>query len=558
MTLHLVLIETSGNQNYIFATNKLRENVGASELTYQAGTKLVCEAVKAVAERDIPDDLTTECTIDSAASKGVEVIIATSGKALLLTTSSEVAKKIVAHVTTAALQTMPGLTIHGAITEIPDLAHIHQAVGDVHRNLEKVRSRIPSNEQRFLRLPWMASCATSGLPAQTTTKEGENEILVSKLSLAKRQQALGGQKRLEKVVRLMENELALLKNIEELEKTFKPSWLAVIHADGNGLGEVFLNFNAHSQASDGRDYINQYRAFSLELDECTAAATATALKKLQEHRNKHDRSLQTFEVPVIPLVLGGDDLTVMCDGHYALKFTVDFLRAFEAETESKPTISQIAQKAFGRTKLGICAGIAIVKPHYPFHQAYELAEQLLKSAKKVKEKIQHKHNGKDAPTPMSALDFHILYDSKSSELDELREKMTVGESILTAKPYIVSAPNKPANSSWGEKRQFSELSQRVEAMRARDKNDPSKRALPSSQLHALREALFFGHVEANAQMQLIRERYKDKGLEKLLCDESLFFPFEGEHYTHFMDALDAVEFWKGFDDSNAKGAAGNE
>ena len=35
-TFHLVVVDTTGIQRYIFGSNRLRENVGASHLVYQA------------------------------------------------------------------------------------------------------------------------------------------------------------------------------------------------------------------------------------------------------------------------------------------------------------------------------------------------------------------------------------------------------------------------------------------------------------------------------------------------------------------------------------------
>ncbi|MDQ3135469.1 MAG: hypothetical protein M3Q76_11835, partial [Acidobacteriota bacterium] len=58
---------------------------------------------------------------------------------------------------------------------------------------------------------------------------------------------------------------------------------------------------------------------------------------LGELRRRRDNEALTTtkpndpELPVVPLVLGGDDLTVICDGRYAIQFTRDFLLQFERE-----------------------------------------------------------------------------------------------------------------------------------------------------------------------------------------------------------------------------------
>ena len=603
--MNIVLIETSANQRYIFATNKLRENVGASELTYRVGTQFVLEAVAAETKNPIYEDgdldgrkmraNLLDPSLNPPIENGnpVEVITATSGKALLLIKDKTFGEKIVRTVTARALREIPGLTVHGAISEgFNSLDEkndkgefkLHKAIGEVHRRLEEIRYQIPSNEQRFLRLPLVAPCATSGLPANAYYKNDPKPAPRSVVSIEKCGATNEGIARLEAVIQTIAKDVRLMKNVDQLEQRFKDlNWLAVIHADGNGLGEIFLKFNQHSKSKDGRDYIKKYRRFSLALDICTINAAGNALEKLrqrflvEEEREKLSSKKQQVQqndkfIPVVPLVLGGDDLTILCDGQYALKFTQEFLKNFEEETakdhfkeewEEHGIVPQIAFNAFGVYKLGICAGVAIVKPHFPFHQGYDLAESLLKSAKQAKEKIKRQHNEEDVSHPCSALDYHILYDSTASRLEEIRDRMKSvnKETWLYARPYVVSdfsnetLDSEISEPNWCKRRRWFELEDRVAAMMAKDEDN--KRKLPNSQLHTLREALYLGKAETDARLNLIRHRYKEKDLEKgfdaLLFNEdkdkpTLFFAEKDqgkEHATHFLDALDIVEFRKG-------------
>lgn len=243
--------------------------------------------------------------------------------------------------------------------------------------------------------------------------------------------------------------------------------------------------------------------------------------------NRKNKNKDSIEIPAIPLVLGGDDLTIICDGQYAISFTKDFLTKFVEETK-KPKIQDIFPNG---VDLGICAGIAIIKPHYPFHQAYHLAEQLLQSAKK----------SKDVSPSISALDYHVLYDSSGVDLDEIRRKF---KDFQVARPYIVSDETdlgELADNDWVKHRKFSELQTRVETML---KEEDGKRKIPNTQLHTLRERLHLGTNEAKAFASTIKHRYPT--FEKL---EPLFFLNEkSEEFTHFLDAMEIVEFWKGLEE----------
>ncbi len=581
--MYLVLIETSGNQNYIFATNKLRENVGASELTYRAGTQWVLEAVADVGElvnlwADDPAQLRQNlCNPEknpplNNANK-VEVIVAASGKALLLINELRTGQEIIRQVTTKALENAPGIDVCGVISRSfnPDNEPLGEVVREVHGEFEEVRANRPGLPMRFLRLPVVAECVTSGYPASEWDDQslGTNKAK-SAVSLAKLKAAPKTGFRLDNLLRDIHPDLSFASKLEELEE--QCDWFAIVHADGNGLGEIFLRFGEHiglkppnngESCKDYNDcYVDKFRRFSVALDLCTEKAIRSAITKLLV------RFKQYFPKPlIIPIVLGGDDMTVICDGRIALQFTHVFLQAFEEETgnahkifdedvksELNGIVSEIAENALNAKRLSASAGVAIAKPHYPFSAAYDLAEELIKSAKQVKKIVlSPKKDGKNqnVPWPCSALDFHALYDSTASELAEIRDKLVKdeGQTRLYARPYVVSKQGNLsgaiAGQDWATQHRWSDLHERVTAILAPDEDNEQHRAIPNNQLHELRAGLFLGKEGANARYSLISHRYEVNKLKVFEeADDDLFFvETDSKSATKFLEAMEAANFW---------------
>ncbi len=165
---------------------------------------------------------------------------------------------------------------------------------------------------------------------------------------------------------------------------------AIIHADGNGLGAMIASMTKELKGDD--EIIQAYKEFSENLE----TATTNAFKIAKEGMD--DTSIRE-------VILGGDDMTVICNANDALKFTQKFLEAFEVQTKA----------LLQGDGLSACAGIAYCNHKYPFHYAVNLAESLCRYSKKHSKAIDQTH------IP-SSLMFHNIQSSNFTDYQTYIDK----------------------------------------------------------------------------------------------------------------------------------------
>ena len=142
------------------------------------------------------------------------------------------------------------------------------------------------------------------------------------------------------------------------------------------------------------------------------------------------------------MILGGDDVTVITSGDYALPFAAAYLRYYEEATGNDPILRYLTPpKGQDTGPMTAAAGVAIVKRNFPFHIAYELAEKLVDRAKNV---------GKTACPPCSTLDYHVLFDTTVLDPDEAIH----GYESFTTRPFRLlndDTPSAPRTCSAGSR-----------------------------------------------------------------------------------------------------------
>jgi hypothetical protein len=573
-TCFLISLETSANQAYVYSSNKLRDVVGASELIYRAGTLFVQKAVEIATGRspNLQKITTDEPVIENHTNSkdpAIEVVIATSGKAVLLADSVETAKKFITAWSKRVTECAPGLDTLAVYSEKPidmgapltdginvPLADEHvdfmTAFRDAGKNFSVLKSSRAFVASRFQRIPVVTQCKFSGFPAEKEEPNagGSPMSRVARAKLEARRDNDFGQR----MARLFgDKDNPLNRDKKVLEDLQERDWVAVVHADGNGLGQVFTSLDKsvkilHGESANGRDYVNCYRNFSNALDRISE----TAFKETVETIFPNDKF-----APVVPIVVGGDDLTVMMDGYRAIRFTKLFMEKFCAVTGQCDDVSKILHANDSDVnRLGMCGGICITKPHFPFSASYRLTEELTKSAKNVKK------TGSDC----SAIDFHVLYDSVVTSMDDIRGKLAgVTEKAenfyRTAKPYSIDL-NGHEDTVWETAHSYGRFERAVKALEKRKEDDQSKRSLPSSQSHAIRDSLYselLDTQEAEWKYLMGKKDYEDfaKAWEDAMGETTLYLEADGAKYTYFLDALEAVKFLKGSASAGGEGYESN-
>jgi len=208
-------------------------------------------------------------------------------------------------------------------------------------------------------LPVLAPCEWTGRGlASAIVEQGDDRPAVS-LDVAQRHKAARDTEEgtAVDVASLLsyQTKLKTLKRPQDLEELVGDGYLALIHADGNGVGS-----DAGEDESKRAVYFHRNRVL--------------LRRAVQKAINKH--CPETGQAPLVLLMLGGDDLLLVCRAEIALPFVVTLCEALN-EAQSNEL-----QSNDNGVKLTLGVGVVIAKYTIPIHRLHEVAEQLASSAKR--------------------------------------------------------------------------------------------------------------------------------------------------------------------------------
>ena len=530
MRFKAVLLDTRSIQRYIFAGNQLKTNIGASYLVEcvfdDALMDVLCSVLgKEQVDRDTwrkeeKPDWTNQLVAARIGYIG-------GGNALVIFQSAvadEDIRKIVSEFGKKLLVEYPGLKTGAAIGELemdsdgsyPD--NNYNLTSLVHKLKDGQNTVFPQVNVTYTGLT--LCCDTNDEAANfwdADRKRFISQEAAAKLRAGTRRKGMESpaEQELWRKLRsvLPEDEkadflsgYAFPTEFDALGQKEKEDYLAIVHVDGNNMGQKFSSCCT----------LTDRKNLSLRIRECTIKAFVSLLTEVVSEYDEYNEflSLKNDEdgrlyLPLRPLVLGGDDMTFVCPAKLALVYTQRIMKALKQE--------------------GIysCGGIALLKTAYPFFRGYELAEELCSAAKA------RMRQGADGSQQNDScwLDFALLHGEQAPTLAEIREQeyhAVCGN--MHFGPYRVDGDGKAAS--------LDNLLLAVKLMQGKDS------CLPRNKIKELRYVLA-GDKQEQRQFMAQLEHLQKCGMDIRLPDVPAWKIYEKELWhngrTPYVDAIEMAD-----------------
>lgn len=423
-----ILFDTMSIQKFVFGSNKLVDNLGASYIIEH-----IYDGLK---END-----------------ELKIGYVGGGNALYFTNGSMQAKRIIKTFTTEILHKYPGVTLAVAIDD-----NCPFTTSDYSNKIQKLFKKLRENKGKFLPVNVLPShginapCRFSSFSSEVIEEKKGEFLLISSVTASKRIMAQKARKQEQSLLHEAGmSDFSFPDEFDDLgQKKGEDSHIAVVHIDGNGFGQVFINLNS----------LEETKSLSHDVKKAVRTAFIDTLKNYKLHEESFQDIIDQSgkkTLPIRPIILGGDDVTFVCHGKLGIWFAEKFMKSFNSNL-----IFNDSNRPYSS-----CAGIAIVKTKYPFYRAYQMAEELCKSAKK---KSRDNNGG-------NYIDFQFAFSGLGNTLKEIRDyqySFKNEQVLLLKRPYSIDTTNYDSGSDFSQVKKWAKRLQET---------------LPNSKIKDLREIL---------------------------------------------------------------------
>jgi len=261
---------------------------------------------------------------------------------------------------------------------------------------------------------FLEPCSTCGRRPAARTERIGNEQRDLCVVCAARSRAVRTRHPLFAEIRAIEvwREAEPCADLTELASLGGTRYLALVHADGNRMGEA-LQRVLQEAGSEAR---SAYQRFSEAIDRAVAAAVGAALQAVWPAGPPGGT---TPRIPCEPAIYGGDDLALLVPAAGALQFAIALVEEFARQT-----------RGLLQTPITMSGGVVIAQETFPVVALNRLGNELEDEAKKLQQ---------PRDDASGTLDFLVLTQASADAVGVQRQRqVAVDGARLYARPYTVA------------------------------------------------------------------------------------------------------------------------